>query len=68
MEFEEVTSDQGPVKLHDQVVGFGEEDLPTSQQHFGDAFEALNKIRPISRAEFDADVLKNYERAPQSHS
>lgn len=68
MEFKAVANDQGPVKMQDQVVAFGEEDLPAAQEKFDDVFEALNKIRPTSREEFDAGVLKNYERSPEAQA
>jgi len=66
MEFKAVAHDEGPVKMHDEVVGFGKEDLPAAQEKFDDVFEALNEIRPTSRAAFDADVLKHYERSPEA--
>jgi len=66
MEFKAVPHDEGPVKMHDEVVGFGEKDLPAAQEKFDVVFEALNELRPTSREEFDADVLKNYGRSPEA--
>jgi len=63
VEFKEVATDAGPVERQDQVVGFAKDDLPAAQHKFDDAFELLNKIRPISRADFEEDVLRKYERS-----
>ena len=63
MEFKAVATEAGPVERQDQVVGFEKNDLPQLQQSFDDAFELLNKIRPVSRADFEEDVLRKYERS-----
>ncbi len=68
MEFKEIVTDSGPVERQDQVVGFEKDDLPESQQRFDDAFELLNRIRPISRADFDDDVLRHYGRSAGEES
>jgi hypothetical protein len=65
MQFQRVATDEGPIKVQDQVVGFGREDLPPSQQGFDAFFDKLVQAHPISRADFDADVLRSYERSPE---